>query len=94
MKFHRLAALYRRHFCDPRRERLFLASIGFFLTFALTRVITHACRELSLLGLVMHGTHVHHLVWGILLLLVAGYLGIALPRDPRGELQPFLRRKH
>ena len=86
MKFHRLAALYRRHFRDARRERLFLASLGFFLTFGLTRVVTHQLREHSVVGgIVMNGTHVHHLVWGILLLLVAGYLGLALPRDARGE---------
>ena len=88
MRFHRLAALYRRNFCDPRRERLFLASLGFFLTFGLTRFVTHAFREHPVLGgVVMHGTHVHHLVWGILLLLVAGYLGLALPRDARGEVR-------
>lgn len=87
MRFQRLAALYRRHFRDPRRERLFLASLGFFLTFGLTRCVTHRLRDAVLGGLVMRGTHVHHLVWGILLLLVAGYLGIALPRDARGELR-------
>jgi hypothetical protein len=71
-----LGAIYRRHFADPRRERLFLASIAFYLAFALVRGITHAIR--ARLGpfhdMSVGDVHVHHLVWGILLLLVVGYL--------------------
>lgn len=69
-------ALYRRHFTAPRRERLFLSSAAFFLTFVVVRALTHAIR----LGLgpfhnISHGgVHIHHLVWGILLLLLVGYL--------------------
>ncbi len=68
--------LYRRHFEDRRRERLFLSSLSFFLTFGLVRAITHAIRagvgpfhDVS-----VGGTHVHHLVWGILLILGVGYV--------------------
>ena len=75
MKFARLLAAYRRHFRDHRRERLFLSSLGFFLTFGLARLITYSARDGS--GLFpevwYRGTHVHHLVWGILLLLAVGY---------------------
>ena len=35
-------ALYREHFADARRERLFLSSVAFFLTFAIVRAITYA----------------------------------------------------
>lgn len=72
----RLAALYRQHFRDePRRERLFLASAAFFTTFAVVRLITWANHNGRgpFHDLYMHGVHVHHLVWGILLLLVVGY---------------------
>jgi hypothetical protein len=32
------------------------------------------------------GTHIHHLVWGILLLLICGYIGVAIhPGDPWRE---------
>jgi hypothetical protein len=72
----RLGPYYREHFRDARRERVFLASVGFYLAFALVRGITHAIRagvgpfhDVSAGGL-----HIHHLVWGILLLLGIGYL--------------------
>ncbi len=69
------ARLYRHHFSDPRRERLFLSSMAFFLTFVAVRGLTYAIRA----GLgpfhdfTPGGLHVHHLVWGILLLLAVGY---------------------
>jgi hypothetical protein len=72
-----VASLYSHHFLDARHERLFLGSLAFFFTFALTRAITHAIRagrgpfhDVETAG----GGHVHHLVWGILLLLGVGYL--------------------
>lgn len=71
----RFAALYRHHFRDHRRERMFLASLSFFATFAVTRALLHASRARGV-SFEVHigGVHVHHLVWGILLLLVVGYL--------------------
>ena len=72
----RLRDLYRRSFRgEPRRERLFLASLAFFVIFGITRLITHAIRggRLAFGNLSIHGQHLHHLVWGILLLLVVGY---------------------
>ena len=70
-----LPALYRRSFRDPRRERLFLAALSFAVTFGVTRLITHAIRDGSerFSNVMIRGQHVHHLVWGILLLLVVGY---------------------
>lgn len=55
---------------------MFLASVSFFLTFFTVRAITHAIRAGigPLHNLSVGGTHVHHLVWGILLLLAVGYL--------------------
>jgi hypothetical protein len=71
----RLLAAYRHSFRDHRRERLFLASLGFFVAFGVTRLVTHASRAEWLPALRVHyrDTHVHHLVWGILLLLAVGY---------------------
>jgi hypothetical protein len=72
----RLGALYRRHFSEARRERLFLSTVAFYGAFALVRAITHAIRagvgpfhDVS-----EGGVHIHHLVWGIGLLLGVGYL--------------------
>jgi hypothetical protein len=71
----RLGRLYHRYFRETRRERLFLASLSFFVTFGITRLITHAMRRGDLFREVwIHGQHVHHLVWGILLLLAVGYM--------------------
>ena len=71
-----LRALYSLHFSDRRREKLFWASVSFFVTFAIIRGIAHAVRTGSGLfkDVSVGSTHVHHLVWGILLLLVVGYL--------------------
>ena len=77
---HSLVDIYRHHFAgDLGRERLFLSSLAFFVTFGVVRAITHLIRagvgpfqNVTLAS----GTHIHHLVWGILLLLLAGYLGL------------------
>lgn len=60
---------------DRPHRRLFLASISFFITFLAVRLlvasITH---HIGPFGYVeMGGRHIHHLVWGILLLLLTGY---------------------
>lgn len=71
-----LKDLYRLHFRDERRERLFLASLAFLVTFAIIRGITHAIRAGvgPFHNVTSGGLHIHHLVWGILLLLVVGYV--------------------
>jgi hypothetical protein len=73
---HFLSQLYHFHFKSERRERLFLASLGFLITFALVRAVTHLVRAgIGPFQNVTAGTlHIHHLVWGIALLLVVGYL--------------------
>lgn len=71
--------LYRKHLhANLTRERIFLASISFFLTFAGVRAITHAIRAGvgPFHNVSAGGTHIHHLVWGILLLLLSGYLAL------------------
>ncbi len=68
---------YLLHFArDPRRERLFLSSVSFLLTFAGVRGLTHGIRsgKLPFGNLSEGGTHIHHLVWGILGLLGTGYI--------------------
>jgi hypothetical protein len=69
-------ALYREHFADERRERVFLASVSFFVAFFVVRSITYAIHAGvgRLHDVSVRGTHLHHLVWGILLLLGVGYL--------------------
>jgi len=71
-----LGSIYLKHFSDSRRERQFLSSVSFFVTFATTRSITHAIRRgVGPFHNVSHGgLHIHHLVWGIGGLLGTGYL--------------------
>ncbi len=73
---HALSELYRFHFKSERRERLFLASIGFLVTFGVVRAITHMIRAGvgPFQNVTTGGLHIHHLVWGILILLLVGYL--------------------
>jgi len=71
----RLASVYEQQFPEPRRERLFLASVGFFIAVIVVRGITIAIHNDigPFHNVTMHGRHIHHLVWGILLLLLVGY---------------------
>jgi hypothetical protein len=68
--------LYQFHFKSERRERLFLASIGFLVTFAIVRGITHLIKAGvgPFHNVSTGGLHIHHLVWGIFLLLLVGYV--------------------
>jgi hypothetical protein len=69
--------LQRSPFSDVRRERLFLASVAFYLTVFTVRMVTLAIHfgVGGLHDVSVHGTHIQHLVWGILLLLVVGCPG-------------------
>jgi len=79
-----ISRLFHFHYQDERRERLFLASLGFLLAFACVRGITHLIRAgIGPFHNVSNGTlHIHHLVWGILLLLVVGYAWLLQPGAP------------
>ena len=71
----RVGELFHRHVQDRPRRRLFLAAVGFFLTLGLARGAAYAAgRGIPPFHYIyIRGTHVHHLVWGILLLLVVGF---------------------
>ena len=73
---HRVAQIYSEQLVNPRRERLFLSSVGFFAAFAVVRGITHAIRAGvgPFRNLSVGGKHLHHLVFGIIGLLGTGYL--------------------
>src|SRR5579884_3140047 len=76
LRAERTRALYNLHFQNNiPRERLFISSTAFYLAFAVIRVITHAIRagRGPFHDVSMGGRHIHHLVWGILLLLLVGY---------------------
>ncbi len=72
---------YRHVIVDEGNQPILVMLIAFGATFAITRFITHSIRSerFSWLGNLEAGdTHIHHLVWGICLLLVSGTLAVAL----------------
>jgi hypothetical protein len=75
----RIHALWAFHFANPSRERLFVASLAFFVSFAVLRGITYSIHHSAgpFRNIVIRNVHIHHLVWGVLLLLGVGYLWLA-----------------
>jgi hypothetical protein len=71
----RVNELFARAMPNRPKRRLFLAAVSFFLTFAAVRAIAYA--NYHDVGpfhdIYIKGRHIHHLVWGILLLLFVGY---------------------
>jgi hypothetical protein len=81
-----VASAYRDGIVDTGRETQFLFFVAFLLTFGFIRTSTHMIKaQVSWWpgNVSVGGTHIHHLVWGILLLLITGYVGVAIhPGDP------------
>jgi len=75
----RLGVLLHERIPDRPRRRLFVATVSFFLTFAGVRgvvyCITHQIPPFHFV--VMERRHIHHLVFGILILLAVGYAWLA-----------------
>lgn len=89
-----VARIYEEGIVETGKQPELFALLAFLVTFAIVRLITHSIRR-GTRGfpgnLEVKGLHVHHLVWGILLLLVVGYLGIALePPSPWREVLAIL----
>ena len=59
----KLQEIYKRQFGETRRERLFLASVGFFTAVLVVRGITLAIHNDvgPFHNVSMHGRHIHHL---------------------------------
>ncbi len=90
-------ALYQKHFTNTRRERGMLGSLSFFTTFATVRIITHTIRSGRgpFHNVSAGGRHIHHMVWGILLLLLMGYawllqIGVGIGEDRRWSRETAL----
>jgi hypothetical protein len=71
----KVGELFHQHVADRPKRRAVLAAIGFFVTFAVARLMAYgAYRNVGPFQYVYVGqTHIHHLVWGILLLLAVGF---------------------
>jgi hypothetical protein len=86
---------YQRAIVDSGKQAELLLYVAFLVTFAFIRTSAHMIRaqvswwpgNVETKG----GTHIHHLVWGIVALMVAGFCGLALaPDSPWRELLAVL----
>ena len=75
LQLTRLGFLIRSTIPDRPRRRMFIASVSFLITFVGVRLIVSlVTHNHGPFGWVMvGGRHIHHLVWGILILLFVGY---------------------
>jgi hypothetical protein len=75
LRNRKISELFQVHVQDRPKRRLLLAAIGFFVTFAVARSMAYSVyRNVGPFQYVYVGqTHIHHLVWGILLLLAVGF---------------------
>lgn len=75
LQLTRLGFLIRSTIPDRPRRRMFIASVSFLITFLgvrlLVRLVLH--NEGPFQWVTVRGLHIHHLVWGILILLLVGY---------------------
>jgi hypothetical protein len=77
---HDIGRAYTRRIVDEGKEEAFWVLIAFIITFVIVRLITHAIRAGAgpVSNVKIRGVHLHHLVPGIILLIVTGYLANAL----------------
>jgi len=75
LQLTRLGYLVRATIPDRPRRRMFIASVSFLISFAGVRLLVHRIvnHQGHLQWVMVHGVHIHHLVWGILILLLVGY---------------------
>jgi hypothetical protein len=75
LQLTRLGYIVRTTIPDRPRRRMFIASVAFLFTFAGVRILVHRIvnHEGHFQWVVVRGLHIHHLVWGILILLLVGY---------------------
>ena len=75
LQLTRLGYLVRTTIPDRPRRRVFLASVAFFVSFLGVRLLVYFVvrGQGPFHWVMMGGRHIHHLVWGILILLFVGY---------------------
>jgi hypothetical protein len=85
-----VGSVFERAIVDTGRLPEFLLFVSFLLSFGFIRTSAHMIRaEVSWWpgNVEVGGTHIHHLVWGILLMTITGYAAIAFdPGSPWEEI--------
>jgi len=83
-----IGSFFDEHIVDAHKLPAFIYLISFLGTFAFIRTSAHMIRaQVSWWpgNVEVGGTHIHHLVWGICLLLISGWVGIVLVEGPPGR---------
>jgi len=75
LQLTRLGLLIRATIPDRPRQRMFVGSVAFVITFVGVRILVETIRLNvgPFQWVTVRGHHIHHLVWGILILLLVGY---------------------
>jgi hypothetical protein len=85
-----LGSLYDRSIVETGKEPELLFFVAFLVSFGFIRTSAHMIRaQVSWWpgNVQVGGTHIHHLVWGILLLMISGYAAVSFqPDSPGAEL--------
>ena len=79
-----IGSAYQHGIVDTGREPHFLFFVAFLITFGFIRTSAHMIKAQVKWwpgNVSVGGTHIHHLVWGILLLLTSGYVAVAIAPD-------------
>jgi hypothetical protein len=78
--WHDLHSSYDIHIVHKGKEQAFWLLVSFLITFIFVRLITHAIRagRGPFHNMNVKGKHLHHLVPGIILVLISGYFAAAL----------------
>jgi hypothetical protein len=85
----KIVAAYQQH-VDYRRQAALWMWVTFIATFIFLRLLTFGIRYHLIPAknvVTSSGLHIHHFVWGIVILLLVGFLGIALWSE---RLHPWL----
>jgi hypothetical protein len=85
-----ISSLYERAIVDTGRQPEFLFFVAFLVTFGFIRTSAHMIRaQVSWWpgNVEVGGTHIHHLVWGIVTMMITGYIGVTIaPPSPWQEI--------
>lgn len=89
--WHDVSTSYHHRILDHHKQAQFFILAAFLVTFVTVRVITHLIRGGHLKHILHNlstkgGTHLHHLVPGIILLLLSGFFGIGFPDLPHRDV--------
>ena len=94
MSLASVSSLYDRAIVDAVRQPELLVFVAFLVTFGFIRTSAHMIRaQVSWWpgNVEVGGTHIHHLVWGIVTIMITGYVGIAIdPPSPWQEIVAVL----